>query len=122
MSTSHLDIHAQGIPLRFSIYQSAVNTALQYREKDLVFSLQGRVAYSMRLVFASVCLSLIESRKHFCTSILFFPAALVFLSVGIREVVQMCVGATLAVRRDCFAHHIHWTLEKCNGASSLMLG
>lgn len=87
MSTSHLDIYAQVIPLRFSIYQSAVNTALQYKEKDLFFSLQRRVAYSKRPVFASICLSLIGSRKHFCTSILFFPAALVFLSVGIREVV-----------------------------------
>lgn len=37
MSTSHLDIYAQVIPLRFSIYQSAVSTALQYKEKDLVF-------------------------------------------------------------------------------------
>lgn len=121
MSTFHRDTYAQVIPLRFSIYQSAVSTAPQYKE-DLPFSLQRRVAYSKRLVFASICLSLIASRKHFCTSILLFPAALVFLFVGIREVVQVCVGATLAVRRDCFAHHIHWTLEKCNDASSLMLG
>lgn len=91
MSTSHLDIYAQVIPLRFSIYQSAVSTALQYKEKDLVFfSLQRRVAYSKRPVFASINLSLIGSRKHFCTSILYFPAALVFLSVGIGGGADVC--------------------------------
>lgn len=36
MSTSHLDIYAQVILLRFSIYQSAVKPARQSRETDLV--------------------------------------------------------------------------------------
>lgn len=45
---------------------------------------------------------------------LLFPAALVFLSVGIRWVVQMYRGAALAITRGCRTHHIHWTLKKCN--------
>lgn len=36
--------------------------------------------------------------------------------------VQISVGATLADRRDSFAHHTHWTLKKCNDTSSLTLG
>lgn len=39
--------------------------------------------------------------------------------MGIREVVQISVGATLADRRDRFAHHTHWTLKKRSDTSSL---
>lgn len=120
MPTSHLDIYAQVIPLRFSIYQSAVKTALQFEGKDLVLPCREGWHTVRGWYLLAV---FIGSRKLFCTSILFFPAALVFLSVGIREVVQMCVLA------------LHWLLEgivlpitfmglgkKCNDTSSLMLG
>lgn len=41
---------------------------------------------------------------------------------GVREVVQMYIGAALAVTRGCLAHHIHWTLKKCNDPSCLSGG
>lgn len=38
---------------------------------------------------------------------------------GVREVVQLYIGVALAVTRGCLAHHIHWTLKKCNDPSCL---
>lgn len=81
------------------------------QRKDLVFFPAEKGGVQQE---AGICFNVFESyriQEALLHKYLIFPAALVFLSVGIREVVQMCVGTTLAVRRDCFAHHIHWTLE-----------
>lgn len=44
---------------------------------------------------------------------LLFPAALVFHSAAVREVVHVS-GRCTGYNWGRHAHHIHWTLKKCN--------
>lgn len=70
-----------------------MSTAFQYREQDQVFACREE-SHTSRVWYLGG--SSIGCRKLFCTSIFLFPAALVFLSVGIR-VVQLYLGAALAI-------------------------
>lgn len=73
-----------------------MSTALQYREQDQVFACREGSHTVESLVFGWQSYRMQEALLH---KYLLFPAALVFLSVGIREVVQMYRDAALAITR-----------------------